>query len=299
MAGWTTYFLGPDTPVAEIADAARRLGVGRGRDELVDALPPARRASRRGRAQEGTARRGHLGGRPRLRGSRHRVAAAGGRGPGRAARGSPGRAPERRRTRRRTMATEGPEPCSACASPRGSCARVPVQSILIAAGIAVGIGVQVFLGSLITSLQTSLVDQTIGNSPQVVVQAKQDGQPVTYTPQLKQAMEAQSEITTVVPTRAYSAHLPQRAARARRSSSPAARSTSSTPSTTSPAGSSPARRRSAAGEVIVGKDFADKFGLKPGDQATFVLPSRRARRSSPSPASSTSARRRPTAPRRS
>ena len=27
MAGWVTYFLGPDTPVAEIADAARRLGV--------------------------------------------------------------------------------------------------------------------------------------------------------------------------------------------------------------------------------------------------------------------------------
>ena len=27
MAGWTTYFLGPDTPVEEIADAAGRLGV--------------------------------------------------------------------------------------------------------------------------------------------------------------------------------------------------------------------------------------------------------------------------------
>jgi methanogenic corrinoid protein MtbC1 len=27
MAGWMTYFLGPDTPVQEIADAARRLGV--------------------------------------------------------------------------------------------------------------------------------------------------------------------------------------------------------------------------------------------------------------------------------
>ena len=26
MAGWTTYFLGPDTPVQQIADAARRLG---------------------------------------------------------------------------------------------------------------------------------------------------------------------------------------------------------------------------------------------------------------------------------
>ena len=27
MAGWTTFYLGPDTPVAEIADAARRLSV--------------------------------------------------------------------------------------------------------------------------------------------------------------------------------------------------------------------------------------------------------------------------------
>jgi MerR family transcriptional regulator, light-induced transcriptional regulator len=27
MAGWTTYYLGPDTPVSEIAEAARRLGV--------------------------------------------------------------------------------------------------------------------------------------------------------------------------------------------------------------------------------------------------------------------------------
>ena len=80
----------------------------------------------------------------------------------------------------------------------------PVQSILIAAGIAVGIGVQVFLGSLITSLQASLVDQTIGNSPQLVVQSRQDGQPVPTLPRLRQAMESQSEITTVVPTRAFS-----------------------------------------------------------------------------------------------
>ena len=49
MAGWTTYFLGPDTPVAEIADAARRLGA----DAVVmnsHRLPPAGRAARRGRA---------------------------------------------------------------------------------------------------------------------------------------------------------------------------------------------------------------------------------------------------------
>ncbi len=81
----------------------------------------------------------------------------------------------------------------------------PVQSILIAAGIAIGIGVQVFLGSLITSLQTSLVDQTIGHSPQVIVQSATDGQAVTFTPALKQAFASQSEITTAVPTRVFSA----------------------------------------------------------------------------------------------
>ncbi len=148
----------------------------------------------------------------------------------------------------------------------------PWQSILIAAGIAVGIGVQVFLGSLITSLQTSLVDQTIGNSPQLVVTAGQDGQPITYTSQLEQAMKAQSEITTVVPTRAYSAIF-----RSGSESAPlqitggelakldtiydiSGRLVSGTASL-------------GPDEVIVGKEFAGKFGLKPGDTASFVLPS--------------------------
>jgi lipoprotein-releasing system permease protein len=148
----------------------------------------------------------------------------------------------------------------------------PVQSILIAAGIAVGIGVQVFLGSLITSLQTSLVDQTIGNSPQVIVQAKQDGQPVTYTPQLRQAMEAQSEITTVVPTRAYSAIFRSGAESAPLQYPGGALDQLDTIYDIS--GRLVAGKASlAGGEVIVGKDFADKFGLKPGDEATFVLPS--------------------------
>jgi len=148
----------------------------------------------------------------------------------------------------------------------------PVQSILIATGIAVGIGVQVFLGSLITSLQTSLVDQTIGNSPQVIVQAKQDGQPVTYTPQLRQAMEAQSEITTVVPTRAYSAIFRSGTESAPLQFTGGALDQLDTIYDIS--GRLVAGKASlAGGEVIVGKDFADKFGLKPGDEATFVLPS--------------------------
>ncbi|MDD3241566.1 MAG: FtsX-like permease family protein [Bacilli bacterium] len=46
------------------------------------------------------------------------------------------------------------------------------QTIFIIIGIAVGIAVQVFIGTLIMSLQKSLVDKTIGNSPQIVIYNK-------------------------------------------------------------------------------------------------------------------------------
>ena len=147
----------------------------------------------------------------------------------------------------------------------------PAQSILIAAGIAIGIGVQIFLGSLITSLQTRLVDQTIGNSPQLSVQAGQDGAPLDYTAALEQAMKSESQITTAVPTRSFSAIYKKGA-----ESAPlqliggrlaqldtiydiSGRLTSGT-------------AQLGDKQVMVGKDFADDFGLKPGHTATIVLP---------------------------
>jgi len=147
----------------------------------------------------------------------------------------------------------------------------PAQSILIAAGIAVGIGVQVFLGSLITSLQTSLVEQTIGNSPQVIVQATRDGEALDYTAALEEAMKGEPQITTVVPTRSFSAIFKKGA-----ESAPlqliggrlaqldtiydiSGRLTSGT-------------AQLGAQQVMVGKDFADTYGLKAGDTASFVLP---------------------------
>jgi lipoprotein-releasing system permease protein len=45
----------------------------------------------------------------------------------------------------------------------------PVQSALIMAGIAVGIATQVFVGSLITSLQADLVDTTVGSSSHITL----------------------------------------------------------------------------------------------------------------------------------
>ncbi|HSQ22720.1 MAG TPA: hypothetical protein VLQ52_08000, partial [Coriobacteriia bacterium] len=45
----------------------------------------------------------------------------------------------------------------------------PGQSALIIAGIAVGIATQIFVGSLITSLQADLVDSTVGSSPHITL----------------------------------------------------------------------------------------------------------------------------------
>ncbi len=48
------------------------------------------------------------------------------------------------------------------------------QTLLILAGIAIGISVQVFIGLLIQGLQTSLVDSTIGNSAQVTIESQEN-----------------------------------------------------------------------------------------------------------------------------
>lgn len=46
------------------------------------------------------------------------------------------------------------------------------QTALIALGIAVGVSVQIFIGSLIQGLQKSLVNKTIGNSSQITISSK-------------------------------------------------------------------------------------------------------------------------------
>ncbi|HOT23049.1 MAG TPA: FtsX-like permease family protein, partial [Thermoleophilia bacterium] len=149
--------------------------------------------------------------------------------------------------------------------------RNPVQSGLIAAGIAVGIGVQVFLGSLITSLQQNLVDETVGSSPQVTVVAAAEGDPVDLTPTMWDALSRDDRVTTAVPVRRFSAIYRRKA-----ESVPlqvvggdlGALDTIYDISKRVVAG----RARLSGDAVIVGKDFAKANGLAPGDAATLVLP---------------------------
>lgn len=48
------------------------------------------------------------------------------------------------------------------------------QTVLVILGISIGVSVQVFVGTLIESLQQSLIDGTIGNSPHVTVTSSSD-----------------------------------------------------------------------------------------------------------------------------
>ncbi len=76
--------------------------------------------------------------------------------------------------------------------------RSKVQSVLILLGIGVGIGTQVFVGSLISSLQASLIDTTVGNSAHVTLAADEDGERLVLDDVLLGHLDDPA-ITAVVP----------------------------------------------------------------------------------------------------
>ncbi|MBN2795279.1 MAG: ABC transporter permease [Clostridia bacterium] len=54
------------------------------------------------------------------------------------------------------------------------------QTLLILLGIAIGISVQIFIGSLIQGLQSSLLDATIGSSPHITIKAVEKNEPLNH-----------------------------------------------------------------------------------------------------------------------
>ncbi|PKQ16988.1 MAG: hypothetical protein CVT67_02245 [Actinobacteria bacterium HGW-Actinobacteria-7] len=148
----------------------------------------------------------------------------------------------------------------------------PVQSLLIISGIAVGIAVQIFVGSLITSLQGSLVDQTIGSAPQVTFQALTDGDPVRYSPKMQDVIANDPRVKrgSVSPVRfatslytngTDSASLSLIGGELRELDGIYNVSKRVTDGTAS----------LRATDILVGKDFAAKFKLTPGDSIALTL----------------------------
>lgn len=146
----------------------------------------------------------------------------------------------------------------------------PVQSGLIILGIAVGIGVQVFIGSLITSLQDSLLDRTIGSSSQITLKDKDEEEPVRFTKGIQETIRGEPRVTTVVPVRTLSAIYAQEGESATLNLTGGelgrldtiygllSRSVRGRP-----------RLRST--EIIVGSEFAAKYGVAPRDRIPLVL----------------------------
>ena len=142
----------------------------------------------------------------------------------------------------------------------------PVQSILIAAGISVGIATQIFVGSIIFSLQDSLLNTTIGSASHITITAIKESDPVRFTPAMQKIVYNDPRVKqgTVAPIRS----VPVLYSNGLDSSSigllggnlkdlegiyKLSRNTIAGKTSLGPA------------EIMLGKDFADKFGLKPGD----------------------------------
>lgn len=146
--------------------------------------------------------------------------------------------------------------------------RSKVQSALIVLGIAVGIGTQVFVGSLITSLQASLLDTTVGTSAHVTLTAETDGERVAVDGDLAAELE-DGAITAVVPQHRASvlARVDDRAdPLVLRLMDNDARDEIYELDARLVEGSS----EIGEGELVVGVDFAEEAGLRVGDELSLL-----------------------------
>jgi lipoprotein-releasing system permease protein len=148
----------------------------------------------------------------------------------------------------------------------------PGQSALIICGIAVGIAVQIFVGTLITSLQASLLETTIGNASHITLLNLDDKKPLNYTASLQTAVRADPRVKIVVPVRILTAIF------SKGSDSAPINVVGGRPSdlnaifklrTHMVAGAPPTRND----EIALGKSFTDKYKLVVGDPVLLILPS--------------------------
>lgn len=146
----------------------------------------------------------------------------------------------------------------------------PGQSALIMAGIAVGIATQIFVGSLITSLQADLVDSTVGSSAHITLRAP-GGDGTVPGGIAAEAPKAEGLVSTAVAVRSLSAiytdgdeSVPLRI----KGADAAALDTIYKLSDKLTAGDYSLD----AGEILVGTRFAEEHDAYPGDEITVILP---------------------------
>lgn len=149
----------------------------------------------------------------------------------------------------------------------------PAQSGLIIAGIAVGIAVQIFVGSLITSLQANLVDQTVGSSSQVTLTAPKDGDPIAYTDKVRKVVTSDSRVKpgAVAPVRTISALYADPNGDSAPLNLKGGKLAALDGITNLKARTIRGTASLNSGEIMLGKDFAEKFNIATGDSIGLVL----------------------------
>jgi lipoprotein-releasing system permease protein len=153
-----------------------------------------------------------------------------------------------------------------------------VQSALIIAGIAVGIAVQIFVGSLITSLQDSLVKQTIGSTSQVTITALSEGDPFKVDERVLKVVRNDARVKpgAVAPTLSVNGLYSSG-----NESTPLALKGGDLASLDAIANISGRLTAGTArlnrGDILVGKDFADKYALSPGTKIQLTFPGNKER----------------------
>jgi len=150
-----------------------------------------------------------------------------------------------------------------------------VQTIFIILGIGIGVSVQIFIGSLITGLQKSLLDSTIGSSSQITISSKDEGVLITDYPSLmSKVSETDDRIINISPALNNAAFLNV----AEKSQSLLVRGFDFDKadaiyniSEQITEGSLPATNN----EVLLGDSLKSKYDLKIGESITLITPDKR------------------------
>lgn len=146
--------------------------------------------------------------------------------------------------------------------------RSKLQSILIVLGMAVGIGTQVFVGSLITSLQASLLDATVGDSAHITLASEDDADRLAIDGRLATALEDPAITAVVAQHRApVLARIgDQTSPLVLRLSEPTDRDAIYDLGERIIDG----RADTGTGEIVVGVDFAEEAGIGVGDELSLL-----------------------------
>jgi lipoprotein-releasing system permease protein len=147
----------------------------------------------------------------------------------------------------------------------------PVQSTLIILGVSVGIAVQIFIGSLIASLQTYLIETTLGSSPHLIITPTTTDGSLSLDKELQAALRKSNNIKWILPESNVSAVI------ARGSLTTPLYIRCGDPKTLDEVYKiSPKIKKGlyllGNNKVVVGTVFAEKYHLSPGNNIFLTLP---------------------------